>query len=65
MKWLAALAKIVIDPKRCPDSAREFQQYEYERNAQGEYVSGFPDHDNHAIDAVRYALSLIWRRKGE
>lgn len=65
MKWLAALAKIVIDPRRCPDSAREFQQYEYERNAQGEYVSGFPDHDNHAIDAVRYALSLIWRRKGE
>lgn len=65
MKWLAALAKIVIDPRRCPDSAREFQQYEYERNAQGEYVSGFPDHDNHVIDAVRYALSLIWRRKGE
>lgn len=65
MKWLAALKEIIIDPKRCPETAKEFQQYEYEKNAQGEYVSGFPDRDNHAIDAVRYGLSLIWRRKGE
>lgn len=65
MKWLAALDKIVIDPERCPKAAEEFSLYEYERNAQNEYVNGFPDRDNHAIDAVRYALSLIWRRKGE
>lgn len=64
-KWLAALSAIVIDPKRCPAAAKEFQLYEYERNRAGEFVQGFPDKDNHAIDAVRYALSLVWRRKGE
>ena len=64
-KWLAALAGIVIDPKRCPESAKEFRAYEFERNAAGEFYNGFPDKNNHAIDAVRYALSNIWRRKGE
>lgn len=64
-KWLAALKKIVIDPARCPKAAEEFSAYEYERNAQGEYIAGYPDADNHAIDAVRYALSPVWRRKGE
>lgn len=65
MKWLSTLKKIVIDPKRCPKTAEEFTLYEFEQNAQGEYVNGYPDRDNHAIDAIRYALSAIWRRKGE
>lgn len=65
MKWLAALAKIVIDPARCPETAKEFRQYEFERTADGSFVNGYPDSNNHSIDAVRYALSLIWRRKGE
>lgn len=65
MKWLAALAKIVIDPVRCPETAKEFRQYEFERTADGSFVNGYPDGNNHSIDAVRYALSLIWRRKGE
>lgn len=65
MKWLAALSAIVIDPKRCPESAKEFRAYEFERNAAGEFYSGYPDKNNHAIDAVRYALSGIWRRRGE
>ena len=33
MKWLQALKRIVIDPVRCPDTAREFSEYEYERDA--------------------------------
>ena len=65
VKWLAALKKIVIDPVRCPRAAEEFSAYEYEKNAQGEFIAGYPDADNHAIDAVRYALSPVWRRKGE
>lgn len=65
MKWLAALGKIVIDPKRTPECAKEFRQYEYEQTADGRYVQGYPDRNNHAIDGVRYATSLIWRRKGE
>ena len=63
MKWLAALDEIIID-KKCTHTAQEFLSYEYERNAQGEFVKGYPDKDNHAIDAVRYATSILWRRKG-
>lgn len=65
MKWLASLGKIIIDPERCPESAKEFIQYEYERTQSGEFSSGFPDGNDHAIDAVRYATSLIWRTRGE
>lgn len=64
MKWLAELKEIVIDPLRCPHAAKEFSQYEFERTAQGEILSGFPDRDNHSIDAVRYALEPVWRKAG-
>lgn len=63
MKWLAALNEIIIN-KTCEHTAQEFLAYEYERNAQGEFVKGYPDANNHAIDAVRYATSVLWRRKG-
>ena len=28
-------------------------------------ISGYPDRDNHSIDAVRYALEEVWKRKGQ
>lgn len=62
MKWLAG-KRIVIDPRRCPNAWREFSQYEYERDKAGNVISGFPDKDNHAIDATRYALERVWRRR--
>ena len=31
-KWMQSLAAIVIDPVRCPDTAKEFSEYEYERD---------------------------------
>lgn len=65
MKWLSSLAKIIIDPKRCPKSTEEFSAYEYEQDKDGNYISGYIDADNHCIDSVRYALNPIWRRKGE
>ncbi len=58
MKWLQSLDAIVIDPVRCPHTAREFQRYEYD--SEGAY----PDRDNHHIDAVRYAMSRVWNRRG-
>lgn len=61
-KWLQSLAAIVIDRKRCPETWREFALYEYERNKDGEILSGYPDKNNHNIDAVRYATERIWRR---
>ena len=64
MKWLQSLSEIIIDEKRCPETAKEFQQYEYERTKDGEIISGYPDKNNHHIDAVRYALSPVWRKKG-
>lgn len=65
MKWLQSLKEIVIDPGRCPHTAREFSNYEYERTPDGEIISGYPDKDNHAIDSVRYAMNPVWRRKGQ
>lgn len=65
MKWLQGLAGIVIDPDRCPDTAREFSEYEYERDSRtGGVLPGYPDLNNHHIDAVRYATELIWKRRG-
>ena len=65
IKWLQSLKKIVIDPVRCPETAREFQNYEYERTDDGEIMSGYPDKDNHSIDSVRYAMERVWKRKGQ
>ena len=64
MKWLAGLAEIVIDPDKCPKTAEEFIAYEYERNKDGEFVNGYVDTDNHSIDATRYAMEPVWRKKG-
>ena len=65
MKWLQSLKKIVIDPGRCPATAKEFSEYEYERTPDDEIISGYPDLNNHSIDCVRYAMERIWKRKGQ
>jgi PBSX family phage terminase large subunit len=57
IKWLASRAKIVIDRKRCPETAKEFETYEYMKDKDGNFISGYPDENNHFIDAVRYALN--------
>lgn len=65
MKWMQSLVKIVIDPVRCPKTYEEFTTYEYERTKDGEIMSGYPDINNHHIDAVRYATEQIWKRRGQ
>lgn len=65
MKWLSSLKEIVIDPARCPCAAKEFMNYQYETTEAGEVISGYPDRDNHSIDAIRYALEEVWRRRGQ
>ncbi|BCK01608.1 PBSX family phage terminase large subunit [Anaerocolumna chitinilytica] len=65
MKWLQSLREIIIDNVRCPNTAREFLDYEYERDKEGNVISGYPDKDNHAIDMVRYALNPIWKKRGQ
>ena len=56
IKWLQH-RKIIVDPKRTPNTARELQNYCYEVDKRsGEILSSVPDKNNHAIDALAYAL---------
>lgn len=50
------LDEIIIDPVRCPNAVREFNSYELEKDKNGNFKGGYPDKDNHSIDAVRYGL---------
>ena len=65
IQWLQTRAKIVIDRKRCPLAYQEFSAYEYEVDKDGKTLESYPDRDNHAIDAVRYALSPLIADKKE
>ena len=56
LRWLQGLGRIVIDPARTPNIAREFSGYEYGRDKNGEFLAEYPDRENHAIDSARYAL---------
>lgn len=56
IKFLQKLNKIYIDPKRCPNITREFTGYAYDMDKNGNFISRYPDRDNHSIDAVRYAI---------
>ena len=52
---------IIIHP-RCKNLIREFQNYRYDRDKQDPTIINFHkfvDADNHCIDALRYAVSLI------
>lgn len=61
IKWLQSRRTIYIDKRRCPNAYREFVTYEYERNRDGQFISAYPDKNNHAIDAVRYGLDDVMR----
>lgn len=63
MKWLQR-RKIVIDRKRTPNAYNEFVNYEYDRNKDGDIISGYPDANNHLIDATRYAVERVSRQMG-
>ena len=65
MKWLQSLNHIYIDPNRCPETLKEFIEYEYDRDKDDEVVSGYPDANNHSIDSVRYATERFWTRRGQ
>lgn len=63
MKWLQR-RKIVVDKRRTPNAYKELISYEYERNKDGDIISGYPDKNNHAIDAMRYCCEPIYRTYG-
>ena len=64
IKWLQGLRHIYIDKRKCPDTWREFTTYEYEQDRDGNFISAYPDENNHSIDAVRYALQKYANKKG-
>ena len=61
IKWLADRAKIYIDKKRCPNTYREFINYEFSQDKDGNFISQYPKKNDHSIDAVRYALKQDMR----
>lgn len=58
IKWLQDLRRIYIDKERCPNTYREFVGYEYQQDRNGNFISRFPDMNNHSLDAVRYGLEF-------
>ena len=64
IKWLQGLRHIYIDKRRCPYTFKEFTQYEYEMDRDGNFISAYPDENNHSIDAVRYAMEKYANRRG-
>lgn len=55
---------IVIDPKRTPNAYKEITEYEYNRDKEGNVISGYPDGNDHAISALRYAYEPLFNRRG-
>ena len=64
IKWLQGLNHIYIDKRTCPFTYREFTQYEYEQDREGNFISSYPDENNHSIDATRYAMERWANRRG-
>ena len=62
-EWLQC-RKIVIDPHRTPRAYKEFTNYEHDTDRNGEVIDGYPDKDNHWIDALRYATSPLSMKRG-
>ncbi|MGG1639880.1 PBSX family phage terminase large subunit [Paenibacillus sp. NRS-1782] len=63
-KWLDDLEEIVIDPVRTPNIAREFENIDYQTDADGNPRTRLDDKDNHTIDATRYAFEDDMRQPG-
>lgn len=63
MKWLQNRT-IVVDKNRTPNARKEIVEYEFERDKEGNVISGYPDANNHTIDAMRYALERLYNRRG-
>ena len=60
IRKLQDLTEIVIDKARCPNVAREFLEYEIEKDKNGNFKAEFPDKNNHSIDAVRICFVYVY-----
>ena len=58
VRFLRGFREIVIHP-RCKGAIRDFRLYSHKVNAAGDVLPDLMDADNHAPDAVRYALAPL------
>ena len=62
-KWLQRRT-IVIDRNRTPNAYDEFTRYEYDRDKDGNIISGYPDKNDHILSACRYGFEPLFNRRG-
>lgn len=63
-KWLQ-IRTLVFDPRRTPNALKEFSEYQYDRDKEGNVVSGYPEgQDDHLISATRYSYEPLFNRRG-
>lgn len=63
-KWLQRRT-LVIDKNRTPNVYEEFKNYEYDRDKDGNIISGYPEgQDDHTIAATRYAFEPLFNKRG-
>ncbi|OOZ84981.1 PBSX family phage terminase large subunit [Bacillus cereus] len=64
-KWLDDLEEIIIDPVRCPNTAREFENIDYETDKDGNPKTRLQDKDNHSIDMTRYSMESDMKKSNK
>lgn len=62
-EWLQQLVKIVIDPNRCPNIAKELRTLEFEQFADGSFSSQYPNVGEDGIFSIAYALNRVMREE--
>lgn len=58
-EWLRAVTKIVIDPERTPNLAKELRTLEFEQLRDGSFSSRYPDLDEDGVMATVYAMNRV------
>lgn len=56
IRWLGQLNSIIIDRKRCPNIASDFETYELKKDKNGNIVNNYPK-EPHGSAMTRYALN--------
>lgn len=57
--WLRSVSKIVVDPARCPNAAKEFRTLEFEQLRDGTFSSRYPDTGEDGIMSIIYSLNRV------
>jgi phage terminase large subunit len=63
IEFMKSFKKIIINPK-CKHTLEEFRLYSYKTNSAGDILPQIEDKYNHSIDAIRYALTPLIKKRG-